>query len=339
MPTLSVAVFESSEQPARRVADLIAESFAEEQIAVSLTETKPGAWRVTVYFEIAPDETALRALVKEAAGIEQTQALRFEQLPQKNWVAESLAGLQPVGAGRFIVHGAHDRAKIPSNRIGIEIEAAVAFGTGHHGTTRGCLLALDRICKTKVHRHPEVRVKRASKGDGPGPHPSRRASGAHLRMTGKRVLDLGTGTGVLAIAAARSLHAHVIATDIDGPSVRAARENMRLNRVSSYVEAIKADGVASLHRRGPFDLIFANILLRPLQRFATPLTKLIAPGGCIILSGILRSQANAAIAAYHGLVLERRTDIEDWTTLVMRKPQRKNVRVVRRRRRYFFMGA
>jgi ribosomal protein L11 methyltransferase len=234
--------------------------------------------------------------------------------------------LQPVGAGRFIVHGAHDRAKIPGNRTGIEIEAAVAFGTGHHGTTRGCLLALDTICKTnvrrKVHRQPEVRMKRASKGDGPGPPPSRRANGAHLRMTGMRILDLGTGTGVLAIAAARSLHAHVIATDIDGPSVRAARENMRLNRVSSYVEAIKADGIASLRRRGPFDLIFANILLRPLQRFATPLTKLIAPGGCIILSGILRSQANATIAAYHGLVLERRTDIEDWATLVMRKRRR-----------------
>jgi ribosomal protein L11 methyltransferase len=328
VPALSVAVFEAGEQPALRAADLIAESFAEEQIAVSVTEIKPGAWRVTVYFEIAPDEAALRTLVKEAAGSEQEQTLRFEQLAQKNWVAESLAGLQPVGAGRFIVHGAHDRAKIPGNRTGIEIEAAVAFGTGHHGTTRGCLLALDTICKTdvrrKVHRHPEVRaisastrvfdtLRRASKGGSPG---------AHLRMTGMRILDLGTGTGVLAIAAARSLHAHVIATDIDGPSVRAARENIRLNRVSSYVEAIKADGIAALHRRGPFDLIFANILLRPLQRFATPLTKLIAPGGCIILSGILRSQANATIAAYHGLVLERRTDIEDWTTLVMRKRRR-----------------
>ena len=299
-PTLFVAVFEAGEQPARRVTDLVTESLVGEQIAVSLTETKPGAWRVTVYFEIAPDETALRALVKEAVGSEQAQTLRFEQLSQKNWVAESLAGLQPVAAGRFIVHGSHDRAKIPVNRTGIEIEAAVAFGTGHHGTTRGCLLALDRICKTT--------------------------------RTGRlRVLDLGTGTGVLAIAAARSLRAHVLATDIDAPSVRAARENMRFNRVGSYVEVIKADGVASLDRRGPFDLIFANILLRPLQRFATPLTKLIAPGGCIILSGILRSQANSAIAAYHGLVLERRIDIEGWSTLMMRKPQRRSVRVVHRR--------
>jgi ribosomal protein L11 methyltransferase len=287
-PSLSVAVFEGGEQPARRVADLIAESFAEDSIAVSVVETGPGAWSVTVYFEVAPDKEKLRALVAATAGDKQANALRFERVPAKNWVADSLAGLKPVAAGRFVVHGAHDRAKIPGNRIGIEIEAAVAFGTGHHGTTRGCLLALDRISKT------------ARKG----------------RL---RVLDLGTGTGVLAVAAARSLRTRVLATDIDGPSVRAARENVRLNRVNSYVEASKADGVASLRRRGPFDLIFANILLRPLQRFATPLTKLVAPGGCIILSGILKSQANAVIAAYHGLVLERCIDIEGWTTLVMKK--------------------
>jgi len=287
-PSLSVAVFEGGEQPARRVADLIAESFAEDQIAVSVVETGPGVWRVTVYFEVAPGEKILRALVGAAAGDEQTQVLRFESVQAKDWVAESLAGLQPVSAGRFIVHGAHDRAKIPANRIGIEIEAALAFGTGHHGTTRGCLLALDGICKI-------------------------------TRKDRLRALDLGTGTGVLAIAAARSLRTRVLATDIDGVSVRAARENVQLNRVSSYVDVIKADGVASLRRRAPFDLVFANILLRPLQRLATPLTKLVASGGCIILSGILRSQANAVIAAYHGLVLERRVDIEGWTTLIMKK--------------------
>jgi ribosomal protein L11 methyltransferase len=335
-PTLSVAVFEGGEQPGLRVANLIAESFAEDEIAVSLVETRPGAWCVTVYFEVAPDEKMLRALVTAAAGNEQVHALRFERVPAKDWVAESLAGLKPIAAGRFTVYGAHDRAKIPANRVGIEIEAALAFGTGHHGTTRGCLLALDAICKTiartKVHRHPEVRANgtarsrasrwqapRASKGDGPGPHPSRRARGTHLRMTGKRVLDLGTGTGVLAIAAARSLRTHVLATDIDRVSVRAARENMRLNHVSSSVEVIKADGFASLRRRAPFDLIFANILLRPLQRFATPLTNLMAPGSSIILSGILRSQVNAVIASYHRLVLERRIEIEGWTTLVMKK--------------------
>jgi ribosomal protein L11 methyltransferase len=287
-PTLSVAVFEAGEKPARRVADLIAESFAEDQIAVSLVETGRDAWRVTVYFEIAPDERMLRSLVASAAGDDQASALRFERIAKKDWVAESLAGLQPVSAGRFIVHGAHDRAKIPSNRVGIEIEAAVAFGTGHHGTTRGCLLALDRTCKAAQRRRA-------------------------------RVLDLGTGTGVLAIGAARSFHTHVLATDIDGPSVRAARENVRLNRAGAFVEVIKADGVAALRQRGPFDLIFANILLRPLQRLATPLTRLAAPGAHIVLSGILQSQANATITSYSRLTLERRIEIDGWTTLIMRK--------------------
>ena len=177
---------------------------------------------------------------------------------------ESLAGLRPVQAGRFIVHGAHDRARIPINRIGIEIEAALAFGTGHHGTTRGCLLALDRMCKmlrqarAPVFRHPKA-----------------------LRVTERRlrILDLGTGSGVLAIAAARALRQRVLATDIDAEAVRVARANAKLNGVGTMVEVLHADGVAG-HRvraRAPFDLVFANILLGPLQRLAAPLSKIIAP--------------------------------------------------------------
>ncbi len=294
------AVLETDEQTARKVGDVVTEGFAADELAVSFVETGPAAWRVIIYFEAAPDEKALRKLVEAAAGSAAAKALRLERVAAKDWVAESLAGLEPVRAGRFIVHGAHDRAKIPLNRIGIEIEAALAFGTGHHGTTRGCLLALDRLCKTQT--------------DKP-----------------LRILDLGTGTGVLAIAAARAMHRHVLASDIDGPSVHAARGNARLNRAGALAEIVKADGVASLRRRGPFDLIFANILLRPLQCLATPLTELIAPGGRLVLSGILKSQANAAIAAYHGLVLERHSEIDGWTTLVMRKPPRRIVRVVRNR--------
>ena len=286
------AALETDEQTARKVSDLVAEGFAADELAVSFVETGPRAWRVTIYFNDTPDEKALRKLVETAAGSAAAKALRLENVAAKDWVAESLAGLEPVRAGRFVVHGAHDRARVPLNCIGIEIEAALAFGTGHHGTTRGCLLALDRICKTQGNTKPQ------------------------------RIFDLGTGTGVLAIAAARALHRHVLASDIDGPSVHAARGNARLNRAGPLVEAIKADGVGSLRRRGPFDLIFANILLRPLQRFATPLTQLLAPGGRLILSGILRSQANAARASYHRLVLERRIDIDEWTTLVMKKPRR-----------------
>ena len=294
------AVLETDEQSARRVGDLVAEGFAADELAVSLVETGPAAWRVTIYFEDAPDESALRKLVEAAAGNAAANALRLERVAAKDWVTESLAGLEPVRAGRFIVHGAHDRAKVPLNRIGIEIEAALAFGTGHHGTTRGCLLAFDRLCKTQDNKP-------------------------------LRILDLGTGTGVLAIAAARALHRHVLASDIDGPSVQAARGNARLNRAGPLVEVIRADGVGPLRRRGPFDLVFANILLRPLQRLATPLTGLIAPGGRLILSGILKSQANAARTSYHGLVLEHRADIDGWTTLVLKKPHRRSPRVVRHR--------
>ena len=173
------AVLETDEQSARRIGDLLAESFAPDEIAVSLVDTGQGAptecgrWRVTIFFRGDPDEAALRELTVIAAGSDAAKALRFETVAAKDWVRESLAGLKPVTAGRFIIHGGHDRDAVPSNRIGIEIEAALAFGTGHHGTTRGCLVALDHICR----------------------------SGALPR----RILDVGTGTGVLAIAAAHAL--------------------------------------------------------------------------------------------------------------------------------------
>jgi ribosomal protein L11 methyltransferase len=260
-----------------------------------------GRWRVAMYFRAAPDETMVRRLTAAAAGTAVAKALRFELVAAKDWVRESLAGLAPVTAGRFIVHGAHDRARIPFNRIGIEIEAALAFGTGHHGTTRGCLLALDRICKSLAGNAPQ------------------------------RILDLGTGSGVLAIAAARALRQPVLATDVDGSAVRAARANAALNRAGSFIEVVKADGVTGpkLRERAPYDLVLANILLRPLQRLAAPLTRLTAPGARIVLSGLLASQASAAIAAYRGLALERRIDLDGWTTLVLVRRKRPRASVAR----------
>src|SRR5580704_15618056 len=293
-----VGLLETDEQSAHRVADLAAETFPAHEIAVALVDIGAGRWRVAMHFRTAPDEKIIRALTASAAGDAAAKALRFERVTAKDWVRESLAGLAPVTAGRFVVHGAHDRARIPFNRIGIEVEAALAFGTGHHGTTRGCLLALDSICKSLPRR---------------------------------RILDLGTGSGVLAIAAARTLRQPVLATDIDGSAVRAARANAARNRAGSFVEVIKADGVTGprVRERAPYDLVLANILLRPLQRLAAPLTRLMAPGGRVVLSGLLASQANAAIAAYRGLALERRIDLDGWTTLVLVRRKRPGASVAR----------
>jgi len=294
----AIALLETDEQSAHHIVDLFAESFATDETAVSRVDIGAGRWRVAMHFRVAPDEKTIRALTAAAAGNAAAKALRFERVAATDWVRESLAGLAPVTAGRFIVHGGHDRARIPHNRIGIEIEAALAFGTGHHGTTRGCLLALDWLCKSRPRR---------------------------------RILDLGTGSGVLAIAAARALRQRVLATDIDGSAVRAARANAALNRAGGFVEVIRADGVTApkLRERSPYDLVFANILLRPLQRLAAPLARLTAPGARVVLSGLLASQANAAIAAYRGLALERRIDLDGWTTLVLVRRQRPRANVAR----------
>ena len=215
--TAYVASFETDEQCAHRIADLFAEDFAADQVAVSLVDAGRGNWGVTFYFRFPVDEWTVRDLAAVAGGIDTDVALTFERVAAKDWVRESLAGLQPVEAGRFIVHGAHDRARIPLNRIGIEIEASLAFGTGHHGTTRGCLLALDRLCKSRSNR--------------------RAAASKNV----PRILDLGTGSGILAIAAARALRQRVLATDIDVSAVRVARANARLNRVGALVGVVKAE--------------------------------------------------------------------------------------------------
>ena len=214
--------------------------------------------------------------------------LIVEKLPARDWVKDSLAGLAPVSAGRFLVHGAHDRARVPPNRIGIEIEAATAFGTGHHGTTQGCLLALDMLAR---HRRPRC------------------------------ILDLGTGSGVLAIAAAKLLRTPVLATDIDIRAVRAARDNATKNGVGGLIDAVQAAGLTAprVVARAPFDLVLANILLNPLQRLATPIARSLWPHARVVLSGVLAVQAEAAISAYRsqGLMLERRIPLDEWVTLVM----------------------
>ncbi len=280
---------------AQAVADAVAERFALGDIAVSLSDAGGGRWQVAIHFRGEAERERVRGAVAAAVGAEAAAALQFGSVEAADWVRQSLAGLRPVAAGRFVVHGAHDRTRVPLNHIGIEIEAALAFGTGHHGTTRGCLLALDAICKAMP-----------------------------LAKTRPRILDVGTGSGVLAIAAARALHAHVLATDIDAFAVRTARSNASHNRAGSLLSVVLADGVGArtIRTHALYDLIFANILLGPLKRIATPLRRLAAPGGRVVLSGILPSQANAVIAAYRPLALQRRLDIDGWTTLVLVRTRR-----------------
>jgi ribosomal protein L11 methyltransferase len=314
-----LATVETDGRTAQRLADGLTEMLDPGETAIAAFEAADRTWTVEIYFEHAPDEAAVRRLVADLAGAATGRALVFSPVAARDWVAASLDGLPPVKAGRFFVHGAHHRARVAANRIGIEIEAALAFGTGHHGTTRGCLLALDAITKKSSRATPAPPLP--ARGERVGVRGRLRESEPPSK--GWRVLDVGTGTGVLAIAAARALRGAVIAGDIDPVSVRLARENARLNRVPALA-IIHARGLGDRRFRdgAPYDLVFANILLGPLKGLAKPIAMLAAPGAFVVLSGLLPSQANAALAACraHGLVLERRIPLEGWMTLVLRRP-------------------
>jgi len=276
------------EASARRVADLLTESLDESEAAIAAFERADGRWDIAVHFAEPPEESAIRELVRLAAGLPAAETLAFDTIEARDWVAATLEQLVPVAAGRFVVHGQHDRNRIPPNKTGIEIEAALAFGTGHHGTTRGCLLLLDRVLKAWRPR---------------------------------RVLDLGTGTGVLGIAAAKALHEKILASDIDPISVRIAKENAVLNGAGPSLTSITATGFSApdFARRAPFDLVMANILANPLRQMATPMARHLAPSGLVILSGLLTPQARSVIAAYRsrGLMLRAHIRIEGWSSLLL----------------------
>ncbi len=290
---------DAPEHEARAIAEYLGESFDPAEVAAAAFEVEDRAegsgWAVEVYFGEEPDEAMVReliSLVSPAAA----EAATFSLLDKKDWVAASLEGLAPVAIGRFIVHGSHDRGRLTANRIGIEIEAALAFGTGHHGTTKGCLAAIDAFGKQRRPAH---------------------------------TLDVGTGTGVLAMAAARLFHASALASDIDKVAVTTARANAVANRAAPHIQFLHAPGLGAgaFRRHGPYDLILANILLPPLKAIARPLSRLLAPGGTVVLSGLLPSHANAALAAYRaqGLRLKRRRTIEGWTTLELTADRGRNV--------------
>jgi len=241
-------------------------------------------WRIDAFPTTAEEHDALVAAL---AGFPKLR-VATEKLADADWLAMALSGLPPVQAGRFFVYGAHDRGLAPPSAVNLRIEAGAAFGTGHHGTTVGCLLAFDQLLK---------------------------------RRRFARVLDVGCGTGVLAIAAARTGSKIALGTDIDGPSVRIANENAQLNRADARF--VHAGGLndARIRRRAPYDLVFANILAPPLVALSQDIKRALKPGGIAILSGLLRTQERRIIAAYvsRGFRLERRIRRDAWSALVLRR--------------------
>jgi ribosomal protein L11 methyltransferase len=258
-----------------------------EPLAVTVFESGAPAFRVEAYYEVAPD-LGLIAEMLAPAGVP-ASALVLEEVPDENWVAVSQAALPPVWAGRFVVHGAHDRHRVGALRHAIEIEAGEAFGTGHNGTTSGCLAELDRLAHTI---HP------------------------------RRVLDLGCGTALLGIAASRVFPAaHILASDYDPIATAVARENVRLNGAAPRLRVLTAAGFAHpLLRAGPpFDLILANILPNTLIALGPEIRRRLTPGGTIVLSGILNFQVGEVRAAYAalGFRLERLVKREGWSILTL----------------------
>lgn len=273
--------------PDAGAADLVAAALATLCSAVSAFETSPdGAWRVEGLAAQRPEPGLVAATLAVAwlGRADPPPALVAELLPARDWLAENQASFAPLAAGRYFIHGSHDRGRVPAGRVGLTIDAATAFGTGAHATTRGCLLVLDGLAR---------------------------------RRRARRVLDMGTGTGILAIAAAKTWRRRIRARDIDAESVRVAARNARLNGVGALVEARRSDGYRGLGRG--YDLVFANILAGPLTRMAPALARALAPGGVAVLSGLLAGQERAVLAAHRGqrLRLVRRIRAEGWHTLVV----------------------
>ena len=289
MPTYSALTTLEGEEAAVALANAI-ERMEPEPTGVGVFEIEDdsGLWEVGAYFLEKPDMVMLEVIALAFGA----KPFALSELPEIDWVAKVRRELSPVEAGRFFVFGSHDADKVPAGRVALQIEATVAFGTGHHGTTLGCLRAFDRLFEG-------------------GFRPA-------------RVADIGCGTAVLAMASAAVLpEALVIASDIDEVAVEVAVANVGINGLAGRVECLEAAGFghAQLAEAGPFDLVFANILKGPLIELAPDMAAHVAKGGLAILSGLLVVQAEAVTAAYvaAGFALESREDIGEWSTLVLRR--------------------
>ncbi|MCP5084986.1 MAG: 50S ribosomal protein L11 methyltransferase [Alphaproteobacteria bacterium] len=273
---------------AESLADQIDTALLDDDAVVSAYEKDPvnQQWCVEIYFQgQAPDQTELGRLFGR-------QPLTTEKLPDTDWVSHSQSQLAPIQAGRFFVHGAHDRARRPASGVSIEIQAGQAFGTGHHGTTRGCLLALDDLLNRK---QPET------------------------------VLDVGCGSAVLAIAFALATKRRALASDVDPVAIDVAQANAQSNRAGSLVQTVVAKGTSHPQIRAftPAQLAMANILAKPLMDMKADLAPCVAPGGCLILSGITVDQESRLLGSYRpfGLTLRKRWRLEGWSTLLLDRSQ------------------
>nr|WIE94210.1 50S ribosomal protein L11 methyltransferase [Mesorhizobium sp. WSM4875] len=283
--------FTAGKAEADRIFAALDAAFEDEGLPLALLEVDEAndIHEVSLYADGDVDAVAVR-INGILADLALPKQVEREALPDIDWVARSLEGLKPVRAGRFFVHGAHDRDKRRSGDLAIEIEAGLAFGTGHHGTTAGCLELLEQVV---------------------------------LRERPGNALDLGTGSAVLAIALAKLAHIPVLATDIDPVAVRVAATNARLNHVKALVETVTAPGFHHpiFARRAPFDLIVANILARPLMRLAPEMARHIRLGGSLVLSGVLDRQRDAVISAYVGQSFRhvRTLHREGWVTIHLKR--------------------
>ena len=274
---------------AYRLVDVVSEQEGLAWTASAYEIADTADWIFQATCDDNPDLDAFAVLARATFG--RTIAFSAEKLdPNINWVARSLEGLRPVVAGGFYVYGSHETEPVPHGVIGLKIDAAQAFGTGHHETTAGCLQAIDRVLK---------------------------------RETPRAAIDIGTGTGVLAIAIAKRTRRAVIATDIDPIAVKTTRENARENGVAGLIVPIEATGLThkEIAAGAPYDLLVANILAGPLVKLAPAMGRAAARGATIILSGILVHQAQRVLAAYRpqGMVLKTRLIKKEWATLVLEK--------------------
>ncbi len=272
-----------------KLADRLAQMDEIDPPAISTHETNdPLIWALDAYYQTRPDLNEIKSFLEASAS--PLPAIDITKMEDEDWVALVQSGLSPIRAGRYFIYGSHDRGRAGHRAGEIEIDAGQAFGTAHHGTTRGCLLALDHLFKSYSYSN---------------------------------VLDLGTGTGLLAIASARILGRSVVASDIDPISVRIAKENAALNMVGPLLMVIEADGLhhSALQKKAPYDLMIANILAQPLLQMAPDIKNAIQTRGHLILSGLLRTQSRTIEARYRGqgFTLVKRLPLDEWMTLILQK--------------------